>query len=155
MKTVRFIIAILIAQAAGLLGSLFTTPAIPTWYAQLQKPAFTPPGWVFGPVWITLYALMGIASFLVWRKRSVDSTADKALVVYGIHLILNVLWSVLFFGLQQPASAFLGIVLLWGMIVWVIVLFFRIDRLAAYLMGPYIFWVSFASMLNFAIWRMN
>jgi translocator protein len=155
MRTTRLIIAVLAAQSAGLIGSLFTTPAIPTWYTHLAKPGFTPPGWIFGPVWITLYTLMGIASFLVWQKREANPTANKALVVYAVHLVLNALWSVLFFGLKSPGLAFVEIVILWCMILVVINLFLRVNRRAAYLMTPYILWVSFAAVLNFAIWRMN
>lgn len=155
MKMVRLIVAVLVAQSAGLIGSLFTTPAIPTWYAHLEKPAFTPPGWIFGPVWVMLYTFMGIASFLVWQKRQANPVADKALVVYTVHLIMNALWSVLFFGLKSPGSAFVEIVILWFMILAVIKLFHRVDWRAAYLMMPYVLWVSFAAVLNFAIWRMN
>lgn len=155
MRTTRLIIAVLVAQSAGLIGSLFTTPAIPTWYVHLDKPGFTPPGWIFGPVWITLYALMGIASFWVWQKREANPTANKALVVYAVHLVLNALWSFLFFGLKSPGLAFVEIVVLWCMILAVINLFLRVDPRAAYLMIPYILWVSFAAVLNFAIWRMN
>ncbi|MCJ8500704.1 TspO/MBR family protein [Desulfatitalea alkaliphila] len=155
MKVLQLIIAILIAQCAGLIGSLFTTPAIPTWYAQLVKPVFTPPGWLFGPVWLSLYSLMGIASFWIWRRRGRHPLAGKALVVYGVHLAFNALWSVLFFGLKNPGLAFVEIVLLWGMIGVTGILFFQVDRRAAYLLVPYWLWVSYAAVLNFSIWQLN
>lgn len=155
MKTLQLIIAILIAQSAGLIGSVFTTPAIPTWYAQLVKPAFNPPGWLFGPVWLSLYSLMGIASFWIWRQRRHHPLAGKALVVYGVHLVFNALWSVLFFGLKNPGLAFVEIVALWGMIGVTVFLFFQVDRRAAYLLVPYWLWVSYAAVLHFSIWQLN
>jgi len=155
MSIIRLIIAILIAQSAGLIGSLFTTPQIATWYADLNKPDFTPPGWVFGPVWAALYTLMGIASLRIWEKRHVDESARKALALYGVHLFFNALWSILFFGLENPGLALIELVALWGMVLWLIVFFFRIDRYASYLLIPYAVWVSFAVVLNYQIWRLN
>jgi len=155
MGIIRLVIAILIAQAAGLIGSLFTTPQIPTWYADLNKPDFTPPGWVFGPVWTALYTLMGIASLRIWQRRQTHGPARKALVLYGVHLFFNVLWSVLFFGMRNPGLALIEIVVLWGVILWLMGLFYRIDRYAAYLLVPYAVWVAFAAVLNFSIWRLN
>jgi translocator protein len=155
MGIIRLVIAILIAQAAGLIGSLFTTPRIPTWYADLIKPDFTPPGWVFGPAWVALYTLMGIASLRIWQRRHTPGPARSALVLYGVQLFFNVLWSVLFFGMRNPGLALIEIVVLWGMILWMMALFYRIDRYAAYLLIPYAVWVAFAAVLNFSIWRLN
>lgn len=155
MKILQLVVAILIAQSAGIIGSIFTAPAIPEWYAQLEKPDFQPPDWIFGPVWVTLYTLIGIASYVIWRKRAEKPAAGKALFVYALHLSVNALWPVLFFGLREPGWAMVGIVLLWVMIAWVMQLFYRVDRRAAYLMIPYLLWVSYAALLNYAIWQMN
>lgn len=149
------IISVAIAEAAGLIGSIFTMPAIPTWYAGLVKPSFSPPNWLFGPVWTTLYAFMGIAAFLVWRKRKSNPSANKALGIYAFQLILNSIWSFLFFGAQNPGLAFAEILVLLAAILWTTFAFYKIDRYAAYLMIPYIAWVSFATILNFSLWRLN
>lgn len=146
---------ILISQLAGVVGSFFTAPAISTWYSTLNKPSFNPPSWVFGPAWITLYTLMGIASYLIWQKRGDNSLVKTALIIFFIHLVFNALWSVIFFGLHSPMWAFVEILFLWAMILLLIIIFYKIDRRAAYLLVPYILWVSFASILNFSIWRLN
>ena len=149
------IIFIFISQAAGLVGSFFTSPAIPTWYATLNKPSFNPPSWLFGPVWITLYTLMGLAAWLVWQKWGESTLAKGAVILFLVHLVFNSLWSILFFGLQNPGLAFIEIIILWLMILALIIIFYRIDKRAAYLLVPYILWVSFAAVLNFSIWRLN
>lgn len=149
-----FVLALAIPQAVGALGSLATIPSIPTWYATLQRPALAPPNVVFGPVWTTLFLLMGIASYLVWRTgKGVRRT--EALRVYGIQLALNLGWSLLFFGLHRPDLAAVEIVFLWLAILWNTILFFRISRVAGLLLVPYLGWVAFASYLNIAIWRLN
>ncbi len=150
-----FISSIVICQMAGIIGSIFTTPAIPTWYANINKPTFRPPNWVFAPVWTTLFLLMGIALFLIWKKGPEKKENRIAFSVFIIQLILNTLWSVLFFGLKSPFAAFIEIIFLWAAILASIILFFRISRLAGALLIPYILWVSFASVLNFSIWRLN
>lgn len=154
-KTLQIILAIIICEAAGIIGSIATTPAIPTWYAGLQKPSFNPPSWLFGPVWITLYALMGIALFLVWKKRKENKLAKPAIILFSAHLVLNAIWSILFFGLQNPFWALIDIAILWLIIIILIGLFWQIKKPAAYLLLPYLVWVSFATILNFAIWRLN
>jgi benzodiazapine receptor len=143
-------VAILICEAAGLIGTIFTSDSISTWYTTITKPSFNPPNWIFGPVWTTLFALMGVALYLVWKQRN-----RKALYIFGAQLVLNILWSVIFFGLHSPMWAFVEIVILWLMILWTILTFYKINKVAAYLLVPYILWVSFASVLNFAIWRLN
>jgi len=148
-------IFILISQVAGLIGSIFTGPAIPTWYAALNKPGFNPPGWLFGPVWVILYTMMGLAAYLVYLKLGEGGFARGALILFFIHLCFNSLWSILFFGLKSPGLALIEIILLWGMILALIIVFYPIDKRAAYLMLPYILWVSFAAILNFSIWRLN
>jgi translocator protein len=159
-NVLKLVLAVLVSGAAGLIGSLFTFEAIPTWYAGLVKPELVPPNWVFGPVWTTLYVLMGIAAFLVWRRVDVNDLLAKqkvniALIVFGLQLVLNTLWSILFFGLQNPAAAFVDIVLLWLAIIATTVLFYRISKPAAWLLLLYFLWVTFASYLNFAIWKLN
>lgn len=146
---------ILISQAAGLVGSLFTTPAIPGWYASLDKPEFSPPNWVFAPVWTTLYLLMGIAAFLVWHRGGPSSAVRRALAVFWVQLALNAAWSILFFGLRSPLLGLIGIAALWLAIVVTIARFAPLSRLAAWLLAPYLAWVSFAALLNFEIYRLN
>jgi benzodiazapine receptor len=129
--------------------------AIPTWYATLKKPAFAPPNWLFGPAWTLLYVLMALAAWFVW-KRGFDAEGVKvALALYLIQLVLNATWSALFFGLRSPLAGFLGIAALWLAIVATIVLFFRVSTPAGVLMLPYVAWVSFASLLNAAILKLN
>lgn len=151
----KLITSIVICQLAGVIGSLFTRPAIPTWYATLEKPSFTPPNGVFSPVWITLFVLMGIAAFLVWNKGLSDQRVKIALSIFAVQLILNVLWSVMFFGLRSPLAGLIDIVILWIAISLTVLSFFPISRAAGLLLIPYILWVSFAAVLNFSIWRLN
>jgi tryptophan-rich sensory protein len=151
----KLVLSLLACQAAGFLGSLATTPSIPDWYKNLAKPAFTPPSWVFGPAWITLYLMMGIALFLVWRKGLAAPGVKAALILFLVQLALNSLWSVLFFGLHQPFWAFTEIVVLWVFILLALIAFWRISLPAGLLLLPYLLWVAFASALNFAIWRLN
>lgn len=152
LQPIGFVVA---CEALGAIGSVFTVPSIPTWYAALEKPFLNPPNWIFGPVWTTLFALMGIAAFLVWRKGLGKQQAKAALLLFGIQLLLNVLWSVLFFGWHMPSLAFIDIAALWIMILGTIILFSRVSRPAAYLLLPYLAWVTFASYLNLMIWSLN
>jgi tryptophan-rich sensory protein len=140
-----------ISFAAGVFGSQFRPDA---WYEALAKPAWTPPGAIFGPVWSLLYALMGVAAWLVWR-RSGFRGAGPALFLFIGQLLLNALWSYLFFGLHRIDLAFYGILVLWSMILIVGILFRRQVRSAGLLMLPYLLWVTFASVLNFMLWRLN
>ncbi|KKU13858.1 MAG: Integral membrane protein [Parcubacteria group bacterium GW2011_GWC2_45_7] len=151
----KLIFAITVSELAGIIGSVFTVSAIQNWYASLVKPVLNPPAWVFGPVWTTLYLLMGIAVFLVWRYGLNRKDVKIALFIFGVQLILNALWSIIFFGLHSPLWAFVNIILLWLTILWTIIVFFKISRPAAYLFLPYILWVSFAMYLNYAIWILN
>jgi len=152
----RLIVAVAVCELAGVIGSVFTAPAVRSaWYEGLIKPALNPPGWVFGPVWITLYALMGVAVFLVWKHGLSKREAKIALVAFGIQLFLNAVWSIIFFGMHNPGWALVDIMALWLAIVWTIAVFYKISRLSAYLLIPYIFWVSFASYLNYIIWTLN
>lgn len=148
-----FIMALLLPFAAGAIGSLFTSDAIPTWYATLSKPSFNPPNWVFGPVWTLLYALQGIAFYLVLRTK--HHLRDAAIGIFVAQIILNTLWSILFFGLQMPGLALIDIFVLLGCIVWAIATFKEITPAAAKLLWPYLAWVSFAAVLNAAIVVLN
>lgn len=157
VKPLPLIISILIAQAAGIVGSFFTASSVSTWYVDLALPAVAPPSWVFAPVWITLYALMGVAAYLIWRRRGTSLASDVpwALAVYGVHLVFNALWSIIFFGLHNPGLALIEILILLLLIVLTTVLFWRIDRCAGWLLVPYMVWVTFATYLNYAIWMLN
>ena len=152
---VKLITSIIACQCAGLIGSLFTTPAIPTWYAALQKPPFTPPNWLFAPAWITLYLLMGISAFIIWRRGLDNRLVKQALIVFLIQLVLNALWSVAFFGLESPLYGVIVITALWVAILITIVKFFKVSPVAAVLMLPYILWVTFAATLNVSILLLN
>lgn len=147
-------VAMLICFGAAGLGSLFTTPSIGGWYVTLRKPAWTPPNWVFGPVWSLLYLSMAIAAWLVWRRAGI-SGARLALVLFAIQLLFNVGWSAIFFSAHMPGVAFAEIILLWLMILATIVSFWPVSRAAGWLLLPYLLWVSFAAALNYSIWRLN
>lgn len=155
MNFIKILIAIFICQGAGIIGSFFTVKSVNTWYLTLEKPFFNPPGWVFGPVWTLLYTFMGVALYLVYQKMGTNISVRSALIVFFIHLFLNTLWSIIFFGMQNPALAFLEIIILWGSIIAVMILFYKIDQRTIYLLLPYFLWVSFAAILNFSLWRMN
>jgi benzodiazapine receptor len=152
---VKLIVSIVVCQGAGGIGAIFTTPAIPTWYKGLKKPSFTPPNAVFGPVWITLYLLMGVAVFLVWREGLGGEGVTAAFIVFWGQLVLNVLWSVVFFGRKSRLGGMVVIGLLWLAIVASIILFFGVSPVAGGLLIPYIVWVSIAANLNFQVWRLN
>lgn len=146
--------SLIICQLAGVLGSLFTIPAIPTWYQTLNKPSFTPPNWIFSPVWISLFVLMGISLFLIWRRP--DHPKFKlAIGVFLIQLILNIFWSIAFFGLKSPLLGLIDILLLWMAILLTILTFFKVSRWAGLLLIPYLLWVSFATLLNVFLWILN
>ncbi|MEX2145074.1 MAG: TspO/MBR family protein, partial [Candidatus Spechtbacterales bacterium] len=151
----KLVITIGVSLSTGAIGSFFTAPAISDWYAGLVKPVLNPPSWIFGPVWTTLYILMGIAAFLIWKRGLKRKDVKIALGIFGGQLVLNTLWSIIFFGLQNPGLALVNIAVLWLAIVWTAVVFYKISRLAAYLLVPYLLWVSFASYLNYSIWLLN
>ena len=139
--------------AAGI-GTIPTAPQIPGWYAALSKPAWTPPNWIYGPVWSALYALMAVSGWLIWMRSS-RSEARWPLILGAVQLVVNVVWSWLFFGLESPLLGFLDILALMVAIVATITAFWRRSRLAALLLVPYLAWVTCAAVLNFAIWRLN
>ncbi len=147
-KFLKFLAAIVICQGAGILGSFFTINSVNTWYATLEKPIFNPPSWVFGPVWITLYFLMGVSLFLAWDKKI-------NLRWFWTQLVLNSLWSIIFFGLQNPTLALANIILLWVAIFMTIKTFWKKNRTASLLLYPYLLWVTYASFLNLYIVILN
>lgn len=151
----KLITAILVSLSAGAIGSYFTAPAIPEWYEGLMKPALNPPSWVFAPVWTILYVMMGVSAFLVWKRGWNRRDVKKSMMVFGLQLVLNSVWSILFFGLRDPGLAMIGIILLWFSIVWTMILFKKVSKASFYLLIPYIAWVSFASYLNYSIWVLN
>jgi tryptophan-rich sensory protein len=139
-------------ELAGVIGTVFTAPAIGSWYAALNKPFFTPPNWAFAPVWISLYALMGISLFLVWRKGAQEKiSVGGQLYVFGAQLALNVLWSAAFFGLRSPLAGLLVIAALWAAIAATVFQFRKVSRAAAWLLVPYILWVTIALLLNLSV----
>lgn len=140
---------------AAAIGSYATFPSVRDWYPTLAKPSWTPPGWVFGPVWTTLYVAMSVAGWRAWRASADRAATQTILWLYGAQLGFNALWSVCFFGLRLPGLALIDIALLWLLLVVALVRFLKFDRLAAVLWTPYVLWVSFASALNAAIWWLN
>lgn len=152
-KLSRLLLALIIPQAAGLLGSLFTSQGVNTWYKTINKPSFNPPDWIFAPVWTLLFILMGVSFYLVWQTTFARKKC--AYRIFFIQLIFNILWSVIFFGFQNPQLAFMEILVLWIMIFINICFFYQINKLASYLMIPYLAWVTFAAVLNFSIWQLN
>jgi len=154
-KAVGIIVFIAVCELAGIVGSAFTMPAIPGWYAGLIKPSFNPPNGIFGPVWTTLYALMGLAAWLVYDKRARGTQVKRALFVFGAQLVLNVLWSITFFGARQILGAFVLIVALEILIGGMILRFHKISKAAAYLLVPYFLWVGFATVLNASLYALN
>ncbi len=153
-RWIGLVVFVVVCLGAGGLGAIATTPEIDGWYKTIAKPTWNPPDSVFGPVWTTLFILMGIAAWLVWQRKGFK-VAAMPLSLFAVQLVLNIAWSWIFFGLHQPGWAFVEIVILWLAILATTVAFFRRSRFAACLLVPYLAWVSFASVLNFTIWRMN
>jgi len=143
-----------LSLSAGVVGSLFTAASVSGWYAELEKPVFTPPSWIFAPVWTALYVLMAVSGWLLWRRRK-ESDIRAALGLFAVQLVLNVLWSVLFFGLRLPGWAFLEIIVLWLAIALYSAAAARVSRAASLLFLPYLAWVGYAAVLNYSIWTLN
>jgi len=175
---IKLLACIIFCELAGAIGSIFTAPQIGQWYSTLNKPSFNPPNWIFGPVWTTIFVLMGISLYLVWKKNfamhnkiECQCPCSKISVckiiftepikkgyvvsVFMAQLVLNILWSVLFFGMQSPGLALLDLVILWLMILVNIAFFYRISKISALLLLPYILWVTFAGVLNYFLWMLN
>jgi len=174
----KLLVSIFLCELAGVMGGLFTTTSISGWYAGLQKPILNPPAWVFAPVWTGLYFLLGFALYLVWKNdwkivRAIMKDTRKAwnpytlrlwsgnwqkaniIAVFAVQWILNVSWSIVFFGFKSPAGAFFVILALWFSIVYLIINFYRVSKIAGWILVPYLLWVSFAAYLNLSIWIMN
>ena len=151
---IGLIVLLVVCFAAAGIGGAVTTPKIGTWYSTLVKPSWNPPAWIFGPVWSALYFCMAVAAWLVWRQGGF-SGAKVPLTQFVVQLALNFLWSCIFFGLEKPGLAFGEVLLLWLTIVTTMVLFWQRSMIAGILFVPYLAWASFASFLNFTIWRMN
>lgn len=154
-KIIQFVVSILVCQMAGIIGVGFTTSAIPLWYSTLNKPSFSPPPWVFGPVWTLLYTMMGIALFLIWTNKIQSEKKQQAILIFSTQLFLNAIWSPIFFGLQSLFIGLIVIILMWIFILLTIIHFSKISKVAAALLMPYLLWVSFATILNFSIWQLN
>ena len=152
---VKIVISILACVAAGGIGSIFTTKSIPEWYVGLRKPRYTPPNWVFGPVWSILYILMGISVFLVWQNGLDTQGVLLAFTIFWIQLTLNTLWSIVFFGLKSKGGGVIIIITLWLLILATIITSFPVSGWAGALLIPYIIWVGLASYLNIGIWLLN
>lgn len=156
MHIKKLIISLTLPQLAGICGAFFTAASVETWYATLQKPFFTPPSWLFGPVWTLLYILMGLSIYLVWKRSATHKNAyHTQVLLFWVHLFINFLWSVVFFGLQSPIGGLAIILLLLAFILYFIWRFYTIDTRATYLLLPYAVWVSFATALNAAIVLLN
>lgn len=151
MDWLLLVIFIVVCELVGISGSVFTVRAIPTWYARLKKPSFNPPSWIFGPVWTALYALQGFAVYLIFRVNGDGIAFD----VFIVQLILNALWTPLFFGAKRLGAALAELIVLLICVVTTVVLFFGINTAAAWLMIPYALWVAFATILNYSIWQLN
>jgi translocator protein len=151
----KLLVSILLCQLAGVIGSVFTRSSLGDWYLLLEKPFFNPPSWIFFPVWTGLYTLMGISLYIVWGKGVQRPEVKLGLLLFGLQLGLNTLWSFLFFGLRSPYYAFIEIIFLWLAIFLTIFQFRKISKTASYLLLPYIIWVSFAAILTYYIWILN
>lgn len=151
----ELILCIALCMAAGIVGALFTVNSIGTWYAGLNKPFFNPPSWIFAPVWNALYIMMGVAVFLVWRRMDAGAPAKAGLLAFAAQLILNAIWSPIFFGARSILGAFIVIVLLLQAIGITIFLFYKVSKPAAALLVPYILWISFATVLNGSLLYLN
>lgn len=154
LSIAKLAFAILFCQMAGVVGSLFVNPSLP-WYGSLQKPSFAPPNWLFAPIWITLFTLMGISLYLVWNKGLKTKGIKSALLIFGIQLVINTSWNYFFFGLQSLFYGLVVIIILWIAITLTIILFSRISKRAGLLLIPYLLWVSIATAANYYLWVLN
>jgi benzodiazapine receptor len=152
---IKIVISLAVTFSAPVIASLVANPGTSDWYANLDKPFFNPPGWLFGPVWTVLYILMAVSAGLVWQKGLAGPAVRMALALYLVQLVLNALWTPLFFGFEMPLLAFIDIMLLWAAIILTILAFLRVSRCAGFLMAPYLVWTTFAAVLNFSLWFLN
>lgn len=154
-NAIKLILAVALPLVVGGLSGIATARGVETWYPTLVKPSFNPPAWVFGPTWTVLYLLMGVALFLVWRQGWDTPGVKLALGLFAVQLVLNALWSIIFFGMHSPGWAFAEILLLWLAILATLWAFWRVEPAAGWLLVPYLAWVSFAAVLNGSIWILN
>ena len=154
-NTIKLVLAIAIPLLVGSTSAFFTVTGVDSWYQTINKPSWNPPNYIFGPVWTTLYVLMGVSLFLIWKSGTNASTKRRAVILFVIQLVLNFFWSFIFFNQQLPGVAFAEIIVMWLFILLTIFAFARIDKTAAWLLIPYISWVSFAAILNYTIWQLN
>ena len=154
-NTGKLVISILIPLVIGSLSGFFTVTGVGSWYQTINRPSWNPPSWVFGPVWTLLYILMGIALYLVWKSESSPRMKQTAILLFSLQLLLNFCWSFIFFSLHEIGWALVEMIGLWMMILLTILVFARIHKTAAWLLVPYISWVSFATLLTYTIWQLN
>lgn len=150
----KLLFSIILPLSIGAIAGMFTSDAVPEWYASLNRPSFSPPNWIFGPVWTTLYILMGISLFLIW-KQAVSKERNMAIIIFLLQLLLNFAWSFIFFYFNMIGLALVEIVLLWISIVMMLVLFYRVNPIASYINIPYFLWVIFATVLNASYYFLN
>jgi len=157
LQIAKLIVLIVLCEIIGSIGAIFTSPNIPTWYASLVKPFFSPPNWLFAPVWTLLFLMMGVSVYLLLenKDKKLELKRKIALTFFVIQFVFNILWSYLFFGLRNPLLGLIGIVILWIFIFATIFYSYKVDKRAAWLLVPYLLWVTFASVLNFAILILN
>ncbi|MFA5764212.1 MAG: TspO/MBR family protein [archaeon] len=157
LQIAKLIALVIFCEIIGAIGTIFTIPNIPTWYASLVKPFFSPPNWLFAPVWTILFLMMGVSLYFILenKNKKLEIKRKIAIAFFGIQFIFNILWSYLFFGLRNPLFGFIGIIFLWISILATIISFYKIDKKSAYLLVPYLLWVSFATILNFAVFILN
>jgi tryptophan-rich sensory protein len=153
-KLLKLLLSIVLCEGVGILGSIFTIPSITAWYSYLNKPPFNPPNWIFGPVWTVLYLLIGVSLYLILQKK-LKKEKNMILFVFSAQLFLNLLWSIIFFGLHLPLVAFVEIAFLWGSIVWLVVNFWKFSKPASLILVLYLCWVSFAAILNLTVAILN
>jgi len=153
-QVIGLIVCVVICFMVAAIGGYATTSSIDVWYAGITKPTWNPPNWIFGPVWSTLYLMMAISLWLVWRKSGITN-AKFAIGIFAVQLVLNLLWSIIFFAMHQLGWALVEVIMLWSAIVLTIIVFHKHSKPAAYLLIPYLLWVTFASFLNYTIWSLN
>jgi translocator protein len=154
-NAIRLIIAIAIPLAVGFTSGFLTITGVGSWYQTINKPSWNPPGWIFGPVWTTLYIMMGIALYLVWKSDASVVLKKTAISLFTVQLVLNFFWSLIFFNQHQIGWALIEIIAMWFFILFTIFAFAQVNKTAAWLLVPYSCWVSFATILNYAIWKLN
>ena len=152
--TLKFLVSIILPLSLGAIAGMFTSQSVPEWYATLNRPSFNPPNWIFGPVWTTLYILMGISFFLIWKQEA-SKVRNRAILIFLLQLLLNFAWSFIFFYFNMIGLALVEIVLLWISIVLMLVVFYKIKPIASYINIPYLLWVTFATVLNASYYILN